>query len=287
MKTLLEQADETPVTLLVALAYVTLAFLTHPFEATYGQHREFGMLVPMLSTGEGCWRLLASTFLHDGIVHLLLNLFGLLSLGPALERNLGSVRFAALYLLSGLGGSLACVLWYEPYEAVLGGSGALFGLVGGVLGCQMQAGRNVLSFLEYDGSRRLLGWLVFAFVLGLLPIVNISNTGHAGGLITGLPLTFLFLAPRRESGGPLVHAWRVTFVALLVTTTMWSITPVTRWDWLCEQASNQPIGQLRSQRTAGLLRAATIAEPAGIRMSGIGNTVDYWRAMKQQILEAE
>jgi hypothetical protein len=53
------------------------------------------------------WRLLAALFLHYGPIHIFFNLFALVLLGPALERQIGSVAFAICYLLSGIGSNIA------------------------------------------------------------------------------------------------------------------------------------------------------------------------------------
>src|SRR5215471_7582211 len=55
---------------------------------------------PAVLTGE-YWRLLAALFLHGGFLHLGFNLFALYVLGPPLERAIGTMRFAACYVLSG------------------------------------------------------------------------------------------------------------------------------------------------------------------------------------------
>lgn len=283
MKNLLETADEIPVTLLIALAYVTMAFLTDPFDPSFGTMRDHGALIPLISTESGCWRLLANTFLHVGLLHLIMNMLGLLSFGPSLERAIGSVRFAVLYLVSGLGGSLACCLLYDPVSYVAGGSGALFGLVGGVLAWQMRASRNPLAVRDFDGPRRLLGWIVFAFLFGILSPIAISNTAHAGGLVTGFAVTFLLLAPTRHAPGVMLQAWRVTFVALLVSVTLWAVWPFTRWDWLCQQAerSRDPA---RAQR---LLRAAQLAAPREHGLHSPGYALAYWRLQRDDILTSE
>lgn len=284
MKTLLETADEIPVTCIVAIAYVTMALLTDPFDPTFAQMRDHGALIPILATGSGCWRLLASAFLHFGILHLGMNMLALLSFGPALERAVGSARFAALYLISALGGSIACSLWYDPISYTAGGSGALFGLVGGTLAWQMRAGRSPLAVADFDGPRRLLGWIVAMFVFGLLSPIAISNTGHFGGLVTGFAATFLLLAPTRTAAGPLFKSWRIAFCALLLSTTAWCIWPFTRWDWLCAEAarSRDP------QTTARLLDAASLSRYGSIGSpSRRARILADWRTERESLESAQ
>lgn len=229
-------ADQIPVTLLVTLAYVTLAFLTGGLGAGADSEKlmKFGTLMPLLVADGEWWRLFASTFLHGGLVHLAFNTMMLLSVGPAIERSLGSVRFAILYLTAGLGGSLAVCSWYEPVGSVVGGSGALFGLLGAVVAINMRSGRHLLSFLDFEGPRRLLGMIVANLVIGfVLPFV--SNTAHIGGLIAGFLVTFLWLVPPRAPTKSFEH-WRLATLALFVSLTFASTMPVTRWDWLAHRA---------------------------------------------------
>src|SRR5262249_55833641 len=51
------------------------------------------------------WRLITAAFLHYGPLHLLLNMLALYWFGSLLEQRIGSGRFLAIYLVSGLAGS--------------------------------------------------------------------------------------------------------------------------------------------------------------------------------------
>src|SRR5262249_24525616 len=74
---------------------------------------------------------LTNTFMHGGILHIVLNLWTLYIFGPALEDRLGPVRFLALYLASGVLASLAPAVFNaaSPYP-LLGASGAIAGVIG-------------------------------------------------------------------------------------------------------------------------------------------------------------
>src|SRR5438105_168069 len=50
------------------------------------------------------WRLLTANFLHAGVLHLVINMLSLLIIGPFIERMLGRIGCALLYLLSGFAG---------------------------------------------------------------------------------------------------------------------------------------------------------------------------------------
>jgi len=232
MNDALRKLDEIPVTLVTALAYVTLFVVCRPFEvpeefearlAAYGSLTGFGA-----ATGEP-WRLLSYAFLHGGVLHLLLNMASLLSLGPTLERSLGSVRFLALYVVTALGSGLGTCLLYDPLQSVVGGSGALFGMLGCALAMNMRAGRHLLDFLTFEGPRLLIGTIVVNLAMGFY-LQHVSNTGHLGGLLTGFVLTFLWLRPGEPSQAR--AAWRIAMVALFGSLLFATLEPVTRLDRL-------------------------------------------------------
>jgi membrane associated rhomboid family serine protease len=133
------------------------------------------------------YRLLTSMFIHYGILHLLLNMWALWMLGRNLEAALGPVRFAALYMLSGLGGSIAAYL-FSPGSISAGASGAIFGLFAALF--------VVLKKLRRDTSS-VVPILVINLVL-TFTIPNISIAGHLGGLLVGaIVAAGLAYAPRQ------------------------------------------------------------------------------------------
>ena len=255
MKDVLRSADEIPVTLVTALAYGTLAVMTKPFGPPdeFAEHlHRLGHLTPnLVLTGEA-WRLLAHAFLHVGPVHLLLNLASLAAFGPALERSLGSVRFLGLYLVGALGGGLLVCCSYDPRQPVVGGSGALFGLMGAAMAMNMRSGRHVLAFLDFEGPRRLVVSILVNLLFGVVyPMV--SNTAHVGGLVAGFLVTFLWLRPGEPSA--VQTRWRLASLALAAGAACGTFAPVARSDWLQREllATPDPV------RRADLLRAATRA----------------------------
>jgi len=89
----------------------------------------WGASVGPLTTNGEWWRLLSSSFVHEGVLHLVVNLVALISVGLVLERLAGSVGFAAVYLAAALMGGVAG-LASSPVTVVAGGSAAIFGLYG-------------------------------------------------------------------------------------------------------------------------------------------------------------
>ena len=146
-------------------------------------------LFPVAVAGGQYYRLLTSAFMHYGIVHILFNMWALYVLGPPLERHLGRLRFAALYLLSALGGSVVVYLFSPLNAATAGASGAIFGLFGATL----------------VASKRLnldIRWLISLIVINLVitfTVPGISWQGHVGGLVTGAIVAAVYVyAPRAQ-----------------------------------------------------------------------------------------
>jgi membrane associated rhomboid family serine protease len=141
-----------------------------------------------LSQGEW-WRLLTAAFLHGGILHLLFNMYALYLFGPQLEAAFGHVRFAALYVLSALGGSAVSYLFANPVQPSLGASGAVFGILGATLVVSRRLRYDVRGVTVLIGINLALGFV----------IEGIDWRAHLGGLITGMAVAYAFAyAPRGQ-----------------------------------------------------------------------------------------
>jgi len=135
------------------------------------------------------WRLVTSSFLHIGIVHLVLNLGYLLLFGRVAERVFGTLVTAGIYLLTGMAASLLSVNWH-PMIISAGASGAIFGLGGALIA--------VLFYGRFLGRLRLpkkpLGYVtrlgLYTLIAGLFPTPGIDYVAHLGGLIAGLLVGF-------------------------------------------------------------------------------------------------
>jgi membrane associated rhomboid family serine protease len=134
------------------------------------------------------WTMITAIFLHGSVLHILFNMFSLFVFGPILERMLGRSRFLALYLVSGLGGSVA-VLLLDPMGGVLGASGAIFGLMGAFFVIQRGLGGNNVQILIVIGINLVSGFL--------LP--GVSWQAHLGGVVTGAVLALLYMRTRKRS----------------------------------------------------------------------------------------
>jgi len=136
------------------------------------------------------WRMITSIFIHStgSLFHLGLNMLSLFLFGRVLEQAIGRVRFLVLYLVSGLGGSVA-VLLLAPLTPVLGASGAIFGIMGAFFVIQRRLGVSSTPLLVIIGIN---------LVYGFLPGTNISWQAHVGGLVAGAAVAFVYLRTRRR-----------------------------------------------------------------------------------------
>ena len=126
------------------------------------------------------WRLGAAMFLHGSVVHILLNMWALAVLGPYLERRLGRGKFLAVYLISGLAGSVAVLLLVAPLVPTIGASTAIYGLFGAISIDRLHSGGLGDPFLRNMAIILVIN-LVFSFTIS-----GISWQGHIGGLIGGV-----------------------------------------------------------------------------------------------------
>jgi membrane associated rhomboid family serine protease len=142
--------------------------------------------LPGVSDG-AYWQLLTSVFTHVEVWHIAFNMLALWVLGPQLELAVGRVRFLALYLLSGLSGSLL-VYWLAPAGLLtLGASGAIFGLMGALL---------VLALKVRGQLQQILVWIGINFAI-TVSVPHVSWQGHLGGFLGGaLVAAALVYAPR-------------------------------------------------------------------------------------------
>jgi len=169
------------------------------------------------------WRLVTPMFVHVEVIHLMMNMFSLLILGPFVEKLYGSAKFVVFWVACGIAGSIATYLTLRPSLGegyfgsfifrssdgpAAGASGALFGLVGVLFVFGIKY-RHELP----EGFKRVFG-------TGLLPIIFINlfigfvgrsfigNAAHLGGLFAGAALAVFvdFRRPGVRAG--ITTAWR-------------------------------------------------------------------------------
>ncbi len=138
------------------------------------------------------WRLFTSMFLHGGLMHLVMNLFGIGATCALLEPILGRFRIFIAYILSGLGASLVSIYWHENTISV-GASGAIFGMMGVMIALLLTrkaggfSGIYLIVLGLYGGVSLLFG------LLG-----GIDNAAHIGGLLAGIVIGLVLILAKWE-----------------------------------------------------------------------------------------
>jgi len=127
-------------------------------------------------------RLVACCFLHGSLLHVAMNMWSLGPIGPFAERTVGSARYAVLYVVTGIAGSIASLAWgsvagHTPVS--VGASGAICGVMGAalVLGVRLEGWRS--------GIARQIAFWVLIIVLYGARTENIDNAAHLGGIAAG------------------------------------------------------------------------------------------------------
>jgi membrane associated rhomboid family serine protease/Tfp pilus assembly protein PilF len=167
-------------------------------DPTSQQLIQWGANFGPLTLGGQEWRLLTSTFLHIGLMHIFFNMWCLWDLGAMCESLYGHWTFAAVYLISGVAASLASV-WWRPVGVSAGASGAIFGIVGALLASHYL---GEFSAPRFAVTARLRSVVIFAGYSLLFGAVSgrTDNAAHIGGLVTGLVFGALIAraAPERD-----------------------------------------------------------------------------------------
>jgi membrane associated rhomboid family serine protease len=162
--------------------------------------------LPFMGVADGeYYRVLTAAFLHNDVGHIALNMLAIYAFGTQLEAALGRVRYAALYLISALGGCALSYAFNQPDGASLGASGAVFGLFGAFFVITRRLGRDSSGVLVLVGVL-----LAYGFTVG-----GVDWRAHLGGLFAGALCTLcLAYAPKRHRA--LVQAAGLAAVLLLV-----------------------------------------------------------------------
>src|SRR5215213_1178732 len=176
------------------------------------------------------WRFIAPMFIHINLLHLLINMYSLMMVGPFVEKLYGSAKFVVFWVVTGIAGVVASYLTVRPqlasgafgrflFKSVdvpsAGASGALFGLVG------------VLFIFGIKFRRELPEGFKRAFGTGMLPIIFINlvigfvgrgfidNAAHLGGLLSGAALALAVDYRRPGVRSRVTYSWRALQIVML------------------------------------------------------------------------
>jgi membrane associated rhomboid family serine protease len=163
------------------------------------------------------WQPVTYMFMHGGIAHIFVNMWGLLMFGSALERTIGTRKFLILYFLAGFGALLVHLgveyiqvqQWYssmamgritqETYymnlnTPMLGASGAIYG----VQVAYAMLYPNDVWMLIFPPVRMKAKWFILIFLalelyLGVTGTVEgVAHFAHLGGALVGFLLILVW-----------------------------------------------------------------------------------------------
>lgn len=140
------------------------------------------------------YRLFTSMFLHFGADHLLQNMLILLVIGCRLERITGKLSYLLIYIgagLTGAGTSIIFTLGNNPNTVSAGASGAIFGVMGGLLYCIISdIIQKKRHHVEEIGLTGMIFMVASALSYGFFS-TGIDNAAHIGGLVGGFLITMI------------------------------------------------------------------------------------------------
>ncbi len=198
-----------------------------------------GACVPerILQRGEW-WRMLCPVFLHGGLLHIFMNMSALRNIGGAVEEAWGSGKALAVYLLAGLAGNAATLIWFQYTGSVMvggqvipipriGASGAIIGYAGVLAALGFRIGGEQGKALW----KPMIKAVGFILVLGLVLSMTGSswqfdNSAHVGGFLFGLAAGRLLSFGVRSRGNPAaVKAWDAAAIVLSLLTAASFVPP--------------------------------------------------------------
>jgi membrane associated rhomboid family serine protease len=133
------------------------------------------------------WTLVTYMFLHGGLGHIFGNMLGLYFFGPRLEQRLGSEKFIALYMVSGLSGALLSFL--SPHAAILGASGAVLGITLAYARFWPRDKIYIWGVLPVEVRWLVVGYTLYSVFGVRSDMGGIAHFAHLGGMLGA----FIFL----------------------------------------------------------------------------------------------
>jgi rhomboid protease GluP len=180
------------------------------------------------------WRFVTPIFLHGGIAHILMNMYGLWIIGPYVERLYGSAKFVVFWVVTGVAGVAASYLSVQPgmhnagplgrflfksQDAIsVGASGALFGLIGVLFVFGIKFRHELPEGFKRAFGTGMLPTILLNIAIGyMVPVID--NAAHMGGLVAGalLALVVDYKRPDRSTGIAVFwHILQALALALIV-----------------------------------------------------------------------
>jgi len=171
---------------------INILLFVYTLFANYDVLLKYGMYNAFIKEGE-FYRLFTCMFLHNGIIHLIFNMYALYVVGPQIESFFGKWKFLFIYIISGLCGSVLSFTFNIDALSV-GASGAIFGLLGSML----YFGYHYRTYLGNVIRSQIIPIIIYNLVLGFT-LNGVDNFGHIGGLIGGILSSMIVGVPDKEN----------------------------------------------------------------------------------------
>jgi rhomboid protease GluP len=172
--------------------------------------------IPVFGAGRW-WTVLSAGWLHAGLLHILMNMYWVYMMGPAICELFGSSRTVIIYTMGGVAGFLLSSLaglflawmpipFLRPGAFTVGASAPVFGLIGALY----HYGRMGSSLVK----QQAISFMVQATIFGLL-IQGIDNYAHIGGFVGGYLTSAVMNPMTRERGDHLLIAFGCLALSLI------------------------------------------------------------------------
>ena len=181
------------------------------FEANGLVHIKWGSNYTPLTLSGDWWRLVTNIFIHFGIIHLLMNMYCLYTVGVYLEPMLGKLKYTAAYLCTGILASLVSLWWHKDGVNSAGASGAIFGMYGLFLALL------TTSLIPQQVRQPLLQsiglFVVYNLIYGMKG--GVDNAAHVGGLLSGFVIGYIYVLGIKKEKQDQKMQWIVPVIVLL------------------------------------------------------------------------
>ncbi len=161
-----------------------------------------GSLIPERVLHGWIWQLVSYSFLHAGLMHLLLNMLTLWMFGSQLESGWGGRRFLEYYFFCVGAAALTTVAasylgfpGLNPATATVGASGGIYGLLAAF---GLLYGERQIFMFPIPISMKakyFVGILAFIVLASSFQASGVANVAHLGGMLFGV--LYLKLLPPR------------------------------------------------------------------------------------------
>lgn len=197
---------ETPY---VTIFIIVINVIIHLLATSNNAILDYGVLSGEAVRNGEIYRLITGPFLHADNWHLVFNMYALFMIGKQLESFFGMYKYAIIYFVSAIFGSLLSITVVPDVYSV-GASGAIFGLLGSLL----FFGYRYRIYLGTVLRNQIVPLTIINLLLGFTSD-GIDNGAHIGGLIGGILITGIVGIPNKDNPTIRRHASVIAVIVFL------------------------------------------------------------------------